>query len=68
MTHDQVVEELKRRAKRAGSILALAHELNVSSTYLWHVINGRQKPGPLILRALGLEAATSYEKSKGGKP
>ena len=37
-----------------------------SQTYLWHVIHGRQKPGPLILRALGLEAATSYEKSKGG--
>lgn len=67
MTHAQVVEELKRRAKRAGSVLALAAELEVSYTYLWFAINGRQKPGPKILRALGLEVSTSYEKSKGGK-
>lgn len=64
MTHDDVIQELQRRVKRAGSGLALAHELGVSHTYLWHVIRGHQKPGPLILRALGLEAATSYQKAK----
>lgn len=54
---------LEKRIKTGGSN-ATARALGVSTTYLSDVMCGRRKPGPKILKALGLERVVVYRVAK----
>lgn len=54
---------LKKRIEIGGSN-ATARALGVSTTYLSDVMCGRRKPGPKILKALGLERVVIYRVAK----
>ena len=46
---------------RAKGSNATARALGISTTYLSDVMCGRRKPGPKILKALGLKRIISYQ-------
>ena len=60
------VQMLVDRIGTAGQV-ALAKELGVSISYLNDVLHRRRKPGPKVLKALGLERHTSYKKVTNGQ-
>lgn len=47
-----VIADLRRRVKNSGQT-AVAADLGVSNSYLCHILAGRRKPGPRLLRAMG---------------
>ena len=63
VTVADVVRELRRRqAKR--TLRAYATALGCSPAYLSDVYRGQRKPGPKLLRALGLVSQPSYVTPK----
>ena len=59
---------LGRRNKTTSqaSQAAFAKGLGVSSSYLNDVIRGRRRPGPKLLKALGIQRVVSYRPVKRG--
>ncbi len=55
MTRDDVNKLLEQMVERAGSRVALAKEIGVTSAYVGAVLLGNREPGPAILDVLGLE-------------
>lgn len=51
---------LQRRIESHGSNVT-ARALGISPTYLSDVMCGRRKPGPKILKALGLKRIVTYQ-------
>jgi transcriptional regulator with XRE-family HTH domain len=41
---------------------ALAEELGITPAYLSDILNLRREPGPVVLRALGLEKVVTYRE------
>src|SRR4051812_1628398 len=64
MNEQEVVEIVRKEAKRAGGVRPLAREWKVSPCYISDLMNGRRTPGPKILGPLGLErvARVTFEK------
>lgn len=62
LTPSGVRSLLERMATDAGNIHKLATKLDVNYPYLCEVIRGVKRPGPSILRALGLEEITFYRR------
>jgi hypothetical protein len=62
MTLDIVMQRLRGAIAAAGSENAWAAENAISQTYVNYVMRGVIKPGPKLLKALGLKKVTSYEK------
>jgi transcriptional regulator with XRE-family HTH domain len=62
MTRDKLVELLQRKVQRAGTQAALAKELGITAAYLGDVLNGKRKPGPTLLDALGYRRVITYVK------
>jgi transcriptional regulator with XRE-family HTH domain len=60
----QLIVKLKDMAESAGSQLALAKQLGISTSYLSDVLNGRQEPSKALLVPLGFERVTFYRKVK----
>jgi len=54
-TTEEVNELLRVAVERAGSVADLARHLHVTSQYVCNVLGGRSRPGPRILRHLGIE-------------
>ena len=54
MTEKQVIAQVKRAAKAAGGIRALARQWDVSDTLISDVIRGNRHPGPAVCSRLGL--------------
>ncbi len=63
---DAIKQCLKELVKKHGSQRAAARALGIGQTQLFDIINGRRKPGPRTLKALGLEQVTTYTQSKKG--
>jgi len=61
MTADQVRELLRKRAN--GNQAAWAKEHGIAPGYVSDVLNGRRDPGCSILRPLGLQRITTYERA-----
>lgn len=63
MTAEGVVELLKIRLERAGykSIQQAAWRIGISDSHLSHVLSGKDKPGPKLLRWMGLKRVYTYE-------
>lgn len=51
---------LLRLSYHYGSQKNLAAALGVSAQYVTDILHGKRKPGPAILRVLGIEAQTIY--------
>ena len=62
MTRDELIELLQRKVQRAGTQAALAKELGITAAYLGDVLNGKRKPGPTLLNALGFCLVITYVK------
>jgi hypothetical protein len=52
---------LQKRVDLWGSQMLAASQLGISQTYLNHVLTRKRKPGPKILKALGLKAVVTYK-------
>jgi transcriptional regulator with XRE-family HTH domain len=64
MTRDELVKLLQRRVQTAGTQAALAKELGITAAYLGDVLNGKRKPGPTVLNALGFRRVITYVKDE----
>ena len=62
MTLDKVMQRLRGQIAEAGSETSWAATHGLSQAYINYVVRGAAKPGPRILKALGLKKVTSYEK------
>jgi len=65
MKHERVLERLGREVKEAGSRRKWAIQHGISAQYVGDVLQGKRPPGPLILRALGLERTISFQERRG---
>ena len=63
MTRDELIELLQRKVQRAGTQAALAKELGITAAYLGDVLNGKRKPGPTLLNAIGFRRVITYVKA-----
>ena len=63
MTQADVLSHIEKAIRGAGSARQLALDWKVSAQYLSDVRRGRRMPGPLILRAMGLEARPTYVRN-----
>lgn len=63
MTKAEVMRRLRARVKEIGGESAAARAFQVSTVYLWQVLNGKRDPGPKILRALKLRREVRYVES-----
>jgi len=61
LTIESVRDMLRAKVKEAGSQVALAAQMDVSSVYISRVLRAKQAPSPLILRALRLKRITVYQ-------
>lgn len=62
MSSEDVRNRLIEACYNAGSQNAWAKAHGVSQAYVNDTIKGRREPGMAILRALGLERATVYDR------
>ncbi len=66
MTHsldlDDVLSLLREQAE-AQSLSAWARKHGISVAYLSDTLGGRRKPGPAILRGLGLQKVVRYQST-----
>lgn len=59
MTAEDVRDLVRKRIAAAGSMAALAKQWKCSTGYLSNILNGRDTPGPRILKPLGLRIVTT---------
>jgi hypothetical protein len=64
MTVDGVRKLLRQREKQLGTREQLAAEFGCAATYIYNVQRGKQPPGPVILKGLGMRKVVSYEMVK----
>jgi hypothetical protein len=64
MTLEQVIALIWRKVREFDSQEEAAETWGVSRSYLGEVLAGRQRPGPKILDALGLEHIDKYRWRK----
>jgi DNA-binding transcriptional regulator YdaS (Cro superfamily) len=64
MRDDQVLARLRAECRKAGGQRAWAALYGVSESYVSDLLHGRRKPGPRVLKALGLVVTISYGKLK----
>ena len=60
MTRFQVLGQLRKATRRAGSQRAWARQHGVSAAYVSDVLLGRRNPGSKILEPLGLVQRVTY--------
>lgn len=56
-----VVERILKYVDRFGSRSQAAQSLGISPQYLSDIINRRRRPGPSVLRELGMRRVERYE-------
>lgn len=59
MTAEDVRDLVRKRIAAAGSMAALAKQWKCTAGYLSNILNGRDTPGPRILKPLGLRIVTT---------
>ena len=64
MTKTDVLRELRRRARRAGSQAKAAKALGVTPAAFSQALRGGREPGPALLRALGLKRVIGYRRRR----
>ncbi len=62
MTEDDVRKLLRKACEDAGSNRAWALANDLSPQYVGDVIEGKRSIGPAILKALNIEAVTTYRR------
>ncbi len=67
MNEQAVIELVRREKARAGGVSALAREWGVSPCYISQVLKGRMRPGPRILKPLGLKRVATVEFTPAAK-
>ena len=67
MTRDELIQLVEKKVERAGTQLAVAKELGITSAYLGAVLRGKREPGPSILDALGIRRVITCVKAGGKK-
>ena len=60
MTEQDIVQQLHRMVLKHKSQRTVAEKLGIKLAYFNDVLHGRRKPGPTILKALGLRKG--YER------
>jgi len=58
---DRVVDRITKYAEVFASRAQAAKSLGISPQYLSDIITGRRRPGPSVLRALGIRRVDRYE-------
>jgi transcriptional regulator with XRE-family HTH domain len=58
---DRVVDRIIRYAGSFGSRAQAAKALGISPQYLSDIITRRRRPGPSVLRAIGIRRVDRYE-------
>ncbi len=66
MNLDTLVSRLTTLVAQHGSQRAAAAHLGISQSHLFDLLNGRRKPGPKTLAALGLTETVTYRSKNGG--
>ena len=64
MTEADVLKLLRKSCDEAGTVRAWALANSVSPQYVGDVLVGKRSIGPAILKALGIEAVTTYRRIK----
>lgn len=64
MTESEVIDVIRARIAKSGSVRALAREWNVSPSYLCDLRDGRRAPGPKILEPFGMRRVVRVEYVK----
>jgi len=64
LDRDEIVRLLRMKVEMAGSCRQYGHDHWLSGSYVQHVLEGKELPGPSILRALGYEKVVYYRKVK----
>jgi hypothetical protein len=62
LTLEDVIEHLKKYVELAGSQKAFCDRHDMAYAFVSRVINGKDKPSPDLLRAIGLERVTIYRR------
>jgi len=62
MTEADVLRLLRKSCDDIGTVRAWALANDVSPQYVGDVLAGKRSIGPAILRALGIEAVTTYRR------
>ena len=65
MTHQDVLDLLRRRIAKRESMSAWAAEHGIAKSYLSQVLAGHTTPGPSVLDALGLKKVVTYQRLRG---
>lgn len=60
-----VRKKMALECERAGGVRKWAADNELSQPYVTLAMNGRQDPGPKILKVLGLKKVISYRKANG---
>jgi hypothetical protein len=65
MTESEVRRDVRIYIERAGSLRALAKQWGVCPALLSDLMNGRRRPGPKILKPMGLRVVKTitYERT-----
>lgn len=64
MTEEDVRTLLRQEIDKAGGQRAFAKKKNLSAPYVNDVLHQHRRPGPSILRALGLQVEINYMKKE----
>jgi len=64
MKHERVLERLGRQIAEAGSRRKWAMQHGISAQYVGDVMLGKRPPGPMILKALGLERRVEFAERR----
>lgn len=62
MEHTEIVGKLAELVTVLGSQRAAALKLGITQAYLSDLILGKRKPGPRVLKALGIERDVTYRE------
>ena len=64
MTEDDVIARLSSQIKTCGGITAWATANNIARSYVSEVLAKKKRPGPLILKAMGIDGVVVYRRVK----
>lgn len=64
VTEEQIIKMLRAYCATQGSQVAAAARLGVSVQHVNDILHGHRKPGPKILKALGLKKVVSYVRQE----
>ena len=64
LTLDDLIDQLRAEVERSGGMRALARKWDVTAGHVSRVLRKEKRPGPLMLKRLGLRERVTYEPAR----